>query len=331
MPRPLALLLGLCLLSSLLGAEEVAVGDPVSDLEFLNLIGGDGRTKIESFRGNPVLIAEFWGKSAGLKGVKEAFDLDDGFPDLDLVVILMETEEHDTTHLRALQMKEFPGRGGRLLPTQPLPFAYAAPAKTPRLALIGVDGRLLFADSVKKVKELKKILRKEEARLDEGWGEHDIAKRARAAAFGRHQWAPARMAVRAALKEEPGHAELEAVRQEIDARITAMMDSVDYYLEEGDPILIDVTLLAFRGMALIDDDLLDPVDELNERFKTPEVEREKELDGELRALWKSGAAKKPKPAQAKKMREFAELHPDSKVGARAKRIADAIDYLLNEL
>ena len=89
--------------------DKVTVGMPMPDLHLRTVLEGDGRDKLFELRGQPVIIAWYSTVFAGLEAARIAIDLEQKHAKDGLAVFLMEIKNHDTTYLRALQMKELPG------------------------------------------------------------------------------------------------------------------------------------------------------------------------------------------------------------------------------
>jgi hypothetical protein len=188
--------------------DKVAAGQPVPDFELRTVLGGDGRTKLSEFRGQPVLIVWYSTVFAGLDGAKLAADIDreinEDLPDSKLVVVLMEIKNHDASYLRALQLAELPGARCWLLKNQELPVTYDdTTGFPPKMILIGVDGTLLYAGSYQSWNKAKKLLEAEIAKLEKGWGEDPLARKARALAWGQHKLGEARARARSSPRSPP--------------------------------------------------------------------------------------------------------------------------------
>ena len=320
------------LLSAVPSVDEVGVGEAVPALKFRELLGGDGRTTLAEYRGSPVLFAWYSTVPAGMNAAPGALGLADKFVEAGLVVVLMEIKNNDLTHLRALQMKELPGASCLLLKNQNVPFAYDdGTGPPPKVALVGVDGTLLFAGSYQKLRDVEKLLKTEAGRRTEGWGEHAAARSARAAAFGAGDLAAGRATLRAALAAEPGNAELEATLAEIDGRYTAWKASTAYLRDAGE---YRRALVAAEGLVAAtagDDEWSAEARERLAAFESEELQAALKLEAKLDKLLKPLLKKRPKKGQWNKFRSFAEKAGDSPLAARARAIADALEYAVQEL
>jgi hypothetical protein len=316
--------------------EKVAAGQPVPDFEFRTVLGGDGRTKLSEFRGQPVLIVWYSTVFAGLDGAKLAADIErevnEELRDSKLVVVLMEIKNHDASYLRALQLAELPGARCWLLKNQELPVTYDdTTGFPPKMILIGVDGTLLYAGSYQSWNKAKKLLQAELAKLEKGWGEDPLARKARALAWGQHKLGEARALLEPALGASASP-ELTALAAELDGRFDTLVRSVAYLAEQGEPARMARALseakaamdthLAWSARAAGALDVDRTADSL--------VAIELELD--LDALLKPTLKGKPKKGLDEKLHAFATgKAAGTKVGARAARLADAVAKSMGEL
>src|SRR6185503_1638485 len=189
------------LVAAVVAQAVTPVGERPAELEFKAVLGGDGRTKLAEFAGQPVLIAEFSSAPKGLAAAKLAVELDRESREAGLVTFLMESAGHDAIYQRALQLRDLPGATCWLLGKQELPVAFDGASGTgPRLVLFGVDGTLLFAGSHEASDGLKKLLHAELDKRNKGWGTEASVRKARALAWEKGRLAEAVALVEAALK-----------------------------------------------------------------------------------------------------------------------------------
>ena len=315
--------------------QKVARGQPVPDFEFITVLGGDGRTKLSEFHGQPVLIAWYSTVFAGVEGARAAVDMEEEFNKErgagGLVVFLMEIKNHDAAYLRGLQMAELPGADCRLLRNQELPVSYDdATGLPPKMVLVGVDGTLLYAGSYQRSGEVKKLLKEELGKMDKGWGADPLARKARALGWGQGKLGEARTLLENALAQG-GNEELTALAAEIDRHFEALARSVQYHLDQGEPRL---ALRATGDMAVAAAGYPTWLTRTNEAIGLAAREsiREAELETRLDTLLKPTLKSKPKKGLDEKLRAFATGEANgTKVGARAARLADAVTQALGEL
>ena len=312
--------------------REVSAGEPVPPLKLRTLLGGDGRTTLEAYRGSPVLFAWYSTVPAGMNGAPRAVDLALEHGEDGLVVILMEIKNHDPVYLRALQMKKLPGAPCPLLKNQKLPFAYDdTTGPPPKVALVGVDGTLLFAGSYQQLGRVEKLIEAELNKRKQGWGEHPTARAARSAAYGASQLGRAHLLLQEAVQTDPGQPELSAATQELEARFDSWKSSVAYLREQGELRRARDSAAALAASTEGHATWGPEAQELAASFETAELQAQLKLEQKLDKLLKPLRKKDPKKGLGKKLRKFADAAGDSPLATRARTLADAADYAVEEL
>jgi hypothetical protein len=314
--------------------EKAVAGQPVPDFELRTVVGGDGRTKLSEFRGQPVLIAWYSTVFAGIEGARIAADLEreinGDLLDAKLVVILMEIKNHDATYLRALQMAQLPGARCWLMKNQDLPVVFDdTTGPPPKMALIGVDGTLLYAGSYQGANKVKKLLETEVEKVEKGWGTDPLARKARALAWGQRKLGEAHALLEPALGGSASP-ELTTLAAEIEKRFDTLVRSVNHFAEQGEATRMAGALAALRAAT-------DVIPAWEARMSGMNVDQAaallvSELDGELDDLLKPTLKAKPKKGLAEKLRAFAGGKASgTKVGARALSLAEAVERAQGEL
>jgi hypothetical protein len=297
------------------------------------VLGGDGRTKLSEFRGQPVLIA--WYSAVSVEGARIAVDLDeeynDEFPDAKLVVFLMEIKDHDAIYLRALQMAELPGARCWLLQNQELPIVYdETTGLPPMMVLVGVDGTLLYAGSYQRANELKKLLKVEIGKMQKGWGEDPLARKARALAWGQRKLGEAHALLEPSLGGSASR-ELTMLAAEIEKRFESLARAVNHHAEQGEPFRMAAALSELRSATNAKPAWEARLSEIVDVGAATEGLLD-ELHFKLDALLKPTLQSKPKKGLAEKLRAFAAGEAaGTRIGARAARLADAVERAQKEL
>src|SRR5262245_54604869 len=166
---------------------KATIGQVVPDFAFRDfLAGGDGRQKLSEFRGQPVLIVNWTDTDFGRGAAGEVEKVAKELVPEGLVLILLDTHNKTAPEIEASVLRLYPGSPARLQQNQKLPIEYQEDGPPPNVALVGVDGTLLVAGSYtvdlgKAIKMVKPELKK----LEQGWGEDDQARTARALVYGK--------------------------------------------------------------------------------------------------------------------------------------------------
>jgi len=309
------------------GPEKVSPGQPLPELELKTVLGGDGRTKLSEFRGQPVLIAWYSTVFAGIEAARAAVRMDEDLngraPGSRLAVFLMEIKNGDATHLRALQMAELPGAQCPLLRTQDLPVAYDdSLGPPPKMILVGVDGTLLYAGTYQRAAAVQDLVEAELEKMDKGWGEDPVVREVRALAFGKGKLGEARQMLEQAGLEGDERARL---ARELESRFTTLERSVAFHLGQGEPGRAAAAAEALAAAATSVPDWVARASAAGAALATPESKREAELEQGLQVLLKPTLKSKPKKGLDEKLRAFATGDASgAKVGERAARLADAV-------
>jgi hypothetical protein len=303
-------------------AEKASVGDVVPGYTFREFAGGDGRQELSEFRGQPVFVVNWtdtdFGRGASNKTEKVAKELDPK----GLVLILLDTHNKSQDAIEASVMRLYPGNLSRLTRNQRLPIEYLDNGPPPDVALIGVDGRLLIAGSyTADFGKATKLAKAELKKLKTGWGEHLVARKVRAAAYGDKQLAKAKSMVDEALRAEPDHAELLRAQAEVVNRQRSWASSVGHLTEHGEYAR---ALEYAQGLAAAVEgnvEWQEQAAKLLATFETPAARHELELERKLASLLKPLDKKKPSARVAAKLQGFADANSDTQVGLRAAHIA----------
>jgi hypothetical protein len=329
----LRLLLGLaCLPAASFRGEKVSPGHAVPDLTFTNVVGGDGRTKLSEFRGQPVVIACYSTVFAGIEAARVAIDLEQKLAKDGLVVFLMEIKNHEETYLRALQMAELPGADSRLLRNQDLPVVYdRATGFPPYIVLIGVDATLRYAGSYQSANAMRKLLAAELEKSKKGWGDDPLVRKARALAHGAGRFGEARALLEPGSAGGHATAELRAAADEIEARFEALLRSLAHFVEQGEPRRAAAAASALAVAASGLPAWVERAAEAAARLESTEQTREAALEKKLIAILEPFERRGPKEGEDAPLRAFADKAEGTKVGARARRLANAVAYAVKEL
>jgi len=304
----------------------------VEDFRFRTLLRGDGRDRLSQYRGQPLLFAWYSTVTGGLEAARVGADLEEDFAEDGFVAILMEIKNHDETYLEALALNEVPGSSCLLLKNQKLPFSFDSDTGfPPHMALIGVDGELLYAGSYSQSSKVKKMVKSEVKRVRDGWGEHPAAVEARALAYGKGELAAGLALVREAIAKDAGRPELSEIEKELSARFESRKRAIPFLMEKGEYLRALEEAKALVAAVESHEAWHAEARELLAGFEDEAARRELELDKELESLLKPLRKKAPRRGLADKVRRFAEEAGDSRVGARAERLAGAIDYAVDEL
>lgn len=304
-------------------APKATLGEVVPDHTFRDfLAGGDGRQNLREFRGEPVLLVNWTDSDFGRGAAQEVEKAAKELAPEGLVTVLIDTHGKSALEIESAVMRLYPGSPARLAVNQKLPIEYLDNGPPPDIALVGVDGTLLFAGSytVDLNKALKRV-RSELERRKEGWGTDDAARMARSLAFGKGNLAAARSTIEAALRSDPAHAERIAVQGELSASFDSRLRSVQFFLEQGQPLrsLDEARALLAAVAGIVDWEAR--AGALLQELEGAEVARELELDEKLSALLQPLAKRAPE-REAERLRKFAAEASGTRVGKRALHLAE---------
>jgi len=304
-------------------AAKVGVGSVVPDYEFAELLGGDGRLSMNDFRGHPVLIVNWTDSDFGRGAAEQLQKVAKELVPQGLVSILHDSHNKTRDDIEAAVLRRFPGNRSWLTRTRNLPFDYEDNGPPPDIALVGVDGTVLIAGSYTvdfgpAVKAVKTELKKRKS----GWGEHKVARKARALAFGDGALQRAYAMLVSALSDEPDHEELGVALDDVTTAYLGRSGAVTHLLETGHParaheIARDL-VRDVAGHKRWEPEATKLLKRFDEKAVKEEIERDEKLTSTLKPLAKS----KPKATHVKKLRKLAEQWGDSPVGRRAAHLAD---------
>jgi len=348
-------ILGTVFLASLLGfhGPRAAIGEKVPDFEFRTLRGHDGRTKLSELYGQPVILAGWKTHfSEGLHAAYPAYQLllDHGE---DGLLLIMEDRQVRRSPLAEEGVLTFwkqasqrlalidreqpeicawisynPNSGGR----DDVPIERTAPRDVRSLVLIGVDGTLIAQGSAEDISaderhddfrvQFRKLVAREMERLDEGWGQDRMARKARAMAFGAGKLAAALRYLGDPSDDEPG--ERAEVRREIERRFEALLKSARYYLEGARPLdaerVLDDLAKSVRGHDPFEARVERMVAMLESHEMRRELHADRELMKVLRPLQGPLDRKRVSVKHAKRFRAWLDAFSGTQVGARAKEL-----------
>ena len=303
-------------------AQKASIGDVVPSYTFREFAGGDGRQELSEFRGQPVLVVSWTDTDFGRGASDTTEKLAKKLAPKGLVSILLDTHNKSQDAIEASVMRLYPGNLSRLTRNQKLPIEYLDNGPPPDVALIGVDGRLLVAGSyTADFGKAAKLAKAELKKLKTGWGEHPVARKVRAAAYGDKRLAKAKSMVDEALRAEPDQAELLRAQEEVLGRQRSWASSVGHLMEHGEYAR---ALEYVQGLAAAVEgnvEWQEQAAKLLATFETPEAQRELELERKLASILKPLDKKKPSAGVVGKLRGFSEANRDTKVGLRAAHIA----------
>jgi hypothetical protein len=246
-------------------------------------------------------------------------------------VFFVEIRGNDETYLRALQMAELPGARCRLLLDQQFPVTYDdQTGPPPKVILIGVDGMLLYAGSFQRPTDLKRLLKQEIGKVEKGWGEDPLARKARALAWGQWKLGEAHALLEPALAGSASP-EVTTLAGEIEKRFEALVRAVSVHAEQGEPARVALAMSRLELAAVGKPAWSERVTRETVDLGTTGL-REGELELELDQLLKPTLKDKPKKGLDEKLRAFATgKAAGTKVGARAARLADAVARTMSTL
>ncbi len=304
-------------------AKKAVLGELVPDYDFRELTGGDGRRKLSELRGQPVFIVNWTDTDFGRGAAGQAEKVSKELVPEGLVCILLDTHNKTQEAIEASVMRLYPGNVAWLSRNQKLPIEYLDNGPPPDVALIGVDGKLLVAGSyTSDFGKARDLAEAELERLKTGWGDHKVAQRARAEAFGRKRLAAARALVVEALSAEPQQPELLAVQAEVETSHRCWVSSVSFLEERGEHLRALDRARALAEAVAGNVEWEGQAAGLLASFQTPEAERELELDRKLAGLLKPLQKKKPAKGDVDKLAGFAKSAGETRVGHRARHIAE---------
>ncbi len=321
------------LVAAVARAQHVGPGEPSPEIEFRSILRGDGRTRLSEYRGQPVVLALFSNVFGGTEAARGALDLLAEHGAGGLVVLLMEDEkEHDETYVEALALKELPGSTCPLLRRQFLPYRWEQETGPPPvLALVGIDGTVLYAGSYQGLRNVDKAIEAELERAEEGWGDDAVAREVRALAFGAKQLGAARRRLdEVAASAEPS-AQVGAAAAEVDGRFASWKRSVVHFAETGRPTRALESARALVGAVAGHAAWSAEARALLAPLETPEAEAVRTLEEKLAKLLRPLESKAPRKGLPDKLRRFADDVGEPSLATRARRIAAAAEHALESL
>jgi hypothetical protein len=119
------------------------------------------------------------------------------------------------------------------------------------MVLIGADGTLLYAGSYQRTSEVKKLVKAEVEKVQKGWGEDPLARKARALAWGQRKLGEAHALLALALGANASQ-ELTMLAAEIEKRFETLVRSVDHFAEQGEPARMAGALAEVRAATDVD-------------------------------------------------------------------------------
>lgn len=239
-----------------------------------------------------------------------------------LVVILPECQGSDMETLPAFMWKTFPNNQARVCVESGTPVVRGR--GIPYSALIGVDGKLLWAGSPSGGgKQLEELLEAELKKVASGWGGTADAKRARAQIYGKRNFAEAKKIIDGLTDNDGDKA---ALQQELGTAFAWRVRAVAALRDEGRPVEAKAMALALKKSVTGVADWDAQVAPLVAAFDSPEDQKEMAPAKKIEAVLAGVRDKKTKLADAiKPMRAIAKSAAGTKAGARAEKLAAAFD------
>ena len=290
---------------------------PVPDLTFPDFDNGDGRQKLHNFRGSALLVVTFADVYGGTAASNIALKLHEEFAEKGLIVVLTHFKGGGTfadaaagKKLGAWAMKRYPGQAvrlcGRIRPT----WDWTGLGMTPYYAVIGADGKLVATGATLANPKLLEEAVEEAMKLQRtGWG-NEREKEIRAQLYGKRK-------LGAAWKESGG-----LLANEIDAEFARRKAAIAWLIDDGQWLHAQGQAESLAKSVAGVEKWGQEVAGILEGFETEAAERELKLDAKLQRLLKSFAKKAPKKGADRGLRKLAEGSQGTKVGARAKRLAE---------
>lgn len=347
----------LCLASFLaphsLHAQAAKVGERLSAHTFAPLTGHDGRTRLADLYGQPVVIAGFKQHlNDGLNAAWVAKDLLESYAKDGLIVILEDQRAWKNTTLgvrvRAFWMKFFEGAPwmtsnlGDDHPDLPMVREHSQRDVT-SLVLVGVDGRLIMEGSAESPSrsekktdyraKFKRAVAEEINRRKKGWGDSPIARKVRAAAFGKGRLGQAwKILQRAQEKQTPDEAsELAELAAELSAAFEVRKRQVAFQFDRGHPKAGVASLAALgksvRGIPQYEEQLRDLQGQPASKVVRVGLKLEQDLNRRLKLVTGRQYAKFGLEGILS-VEAFAAKHGQHPVGQRAARMNSLLKHLV---
>lgn len=235
-----------------------------------------------------------------------------------LVTILVESQGSDQTQMEAFLWKRFPQNRcfSSVNTNVPIPRS----GGLPHAAVIGVDGTILWSGNpLGQPKQIEELITAELAKVSKGFGDTPTQKKVRATLFGKDNLAGGQALVDAL----PEGAERTLLQAEIDARYATKKAAIAALQEQGDWLQAQSAAKALLKSVGAKAEWLAEVQPLVAQFDTAEAKAEmgaaKKLDKVFDMLRNKKGDAAPKAVEA-----ILKDHKDTKVGARAQRLLDAL-------
>jgi hypothetical protein len=192
----------------------------------------------------------------------------------------------------------------------------------PQSALVGVDGTVLMVGSPGDLaKKMEKAIQDELAKLKTGWGQNAVAKKARAALYGKRSPVEAK----AALQSGDAGPEASEVEKEIETWVRTRKKMISFLQEDGQWQRANEEAQTLAKGVKGGGEWEESSKRIIEQFEAAEARRELELDKRFAPAVKRLEELKLKVGDAKAFRASIKPAEGTKVGARLSRIADALE------
>lgn len=315
----IALPLLLLLFPTALFAQRAEPGDVVPDVTFPTFLHGDGRQRLSEFRGQVVVVVTFADVYGGMSAAQRAIKLHRDLAKHGLVVVMAHVQAGGTRgsgsagkDLAVWSLNRCPGWDARMCEGVNAPWNWHGKGTPPLYAVIGADGRLVAAGSIRSnPKQLDKSVHAALKQLKKGWGDKGEA-RVRALIYGRRQLGKAHVVAEGGMVREVA---------DVYARQKGV---VQWLLDQGQWLRAEREA---RGLAKAVSGMAEwetEVAELIGRFDTPDGRRELALDKKLSKLLSPLKKKGPRKGADRPLRRFSEKATGTAVGKRAAVLAERV-------
>jgi hypothetical protein len=296
---------------------KAALGEQVADYQFPALVGGDGRSKLSDFFGQPVLV-EVWDKTWAEcidEGLPHAIQRARTWKPKGMVVILIERRHLKREEIETFLWRQWPGFDVMACVDTPNPVPDSK--DVPYAALIGCDGTLVWhGKPTSGERAIADKMNTELQKMQKGFGDSDEQRRLRAAIYGRGAFADGKKVVDACA-DEARKAELKKELEAALARRVAVAKSVladDRWLEAR-----DLALALQKGTAGVAEWQAE-IAGLVAPFQTPEGKKELQLDDKLQKLFDQARQNKVQGSLTKAMEAIVKPFPGTRMAGRVDRI-----------
>lgn len=250
----------------------------------------------------------------------QALEHDLELRDRGLVVILPEVQGASLDQLPVFLWRTFPKLEARVCAGGNVPIVRGR--GIPYSALIGVDGRLLWAGSPSAGgRERDELIEAELRKTATGWGASPAARKVRAQLYGKRDLAEAKRLLAAAVEAQDEEAP--ALAKEIDVALAWRRRMVDVLVGEGRFVEARAAARALQKSVAGVPEWEQEAARAVETFATPELERELALGKRIEMLLRAAHGKKMQLEDAeRRLRSIAASGNGTRSGERAANLAD---------